>query len=153
MRPDSPGDELRDLYQEVILDHNRRPRNFGALAAANRRAEGHNPLCGDRIAVFLDIADDRVRGISFEGAGCAISQASASLMTEALQGKTLAEAHALFTEFHALVTRGEGDPGRVGKLAVLAGVREFPIRVKCATLAWHTFEAALEQRDQPVSTE
>jgi nitrogen fixation NifU-like protein len=153
MRPDSPGDELRDLYQEVILDHNRRPRNFGALAAANRRAEGHNPLCGDRIAVFLDVADDRVRGISFEGAGCAISQASASLMTEALQGKTVAEAHTLFTEFHALVTRGEGDPGRLGKLAVLAGVREFPIRVKCATLAWHTFEAALEQLDQPVSTE
>jgi nitrogen fixation NifU-like protein len=146
-------DDLRDLYQEVILDHNRRPRNFGALPDANRQAEGYNPLCGDRIQVFLHLDGDRVSGISFEGTGCAISQASASLMTEALKGKTVAEAHALFTSFHELVTRGSDDPGRLGKLAVLAGVREFPIRVKCATLAWHTLEAALAHRDQPVSTE
>ena len=146
-------DGLRDLYQEVILDHNRRPRNFRALADANRTAVGHNPLCGDRIQVFLHVADDRVQGISFQGSGCAISTASASLMTEALKGKTVAEAHALFARFHDLVTGGTGDSGELGKLAVLAGVREFPIRVKCATLAWHTMEAALEQKDQPVSTE
>jgi nitrogen fixation protein NifU and related proteins len=146
-------DTLRDLYQEVILDHNRRPRNFGALADANREAEGHNPLCGDRIHVFLHVADDHVRDISFQGTGCAISQASASLMTEALKGKTVAEAHALFNGFHDLVTRGSDDPTRLGKLAVLAGVREFPIRVKCATLAWHTMEAALAHQDQPVSME
>lgn len=146
-------DDLRDLYQEVILDHNRRPRNFGALADANRQAEGHNPLCGDRIQVFLHVEGDQVEGISFEGAGCAISQASASLMTEALKGKSVADAHALFASFHGLVTRGSDDPDRLGKLAVFAGVREFPIRVKCATLAWHTLEAALAKRDQPVSTE
>jgi len=145
--------ELRDLYQEVILDHNRRPRNFGALADANRQAEGYNPLCGDRIQVFLHVEGDQVQGISFEGTGCAISQASASLMTEALKGKSVADAHALFASFHDLVTRGSDDPDRLGKLAVLAGVREFPIRVKCATLAWHTLEAALAKRDQPVSTE
>jgi nitrogen fixation NifU-like protein len=145
--------ELRDLYQEVILDHNRHPRNFRALPGANRAAVGHNPLCGDRLQVFLHIVDDRIQGISFEGSGCAISTASASLMTEALKGKTVAEAHTLFESFHELLTLGSDDPGRLGKLAVLAGVREFPIRVKCATLAWHTLEAALEQRDHPVSTE
>jgi nitrogen fixation protein NifU and related proteins len=157
MMAERQGDELRDLYQEVILDHNRRPRNFGALADANRQAEGHNPLCGDRIRVFLHVEGDRVQGISFEGTGCAISQASASLMTEALQGKTVAEAHDLFAGFHQLVTSGSDDAGRLGKLAVLAGVREFPIRVKCATLPWHTMEAALAQKDaqpeQPVTTE
>lgn len=149
--------ELRDLYQEVILDHNRHPRNFRALPGANRAAVGHNPLCGDRIQVFLQVADDRIQGISFEGSGCAISTASASLMTEALKGKTVAEANELFAGFHELVTKGSenaGDAGdRLGKLAVLAGVREFPIRVKCATLAWHTLAAALEQQDHPVSTE
>ncbi|HBL25435.1 MAG TPA: SUF system NifU family Fe-S cluster assembly protein [Acidobacteria bacterium] len=147
------SDELRDLYQEIILDHNRRPRNFGALPGANRHAEGHNPLCGDRIQVHLHVDGGRVQGISFEGAGCAISTASASLMTEALRGKTVDEAHALFHGFHELVTRGGGDPADLGKLAVFTGVREFPIRVKCATLAWHTLEAALEQKDQPISTE
>lgn len=148
------SDELRDLYQEVILDHNRRPRNFGALPDANRSAEGNNPLCGDRVTVYLRVEDDRVQGISFQGSGCAISTASASLMTEALRGKTVAEAHALFRGFHNLVTRGaDGDREDLGKLAVFEGVREFPIRVKCATLAWHTFEAALQQKDQPVSTE
>ena len=146
------SDELRDLYQEVILDHNRRPRNFGPLPDANRSAEGHNPLCGDRVTVQLRVEDGRVEGISFQGSGCAISTASASLMTEALQGKTVEEAHALFHGFHELVTRGS-DGEDLGKLAVFTGVREFPIRVKCATLAWHTLEAALEQKDQPVSTE
>jgi nitrogen fixation NifU-like protein len=151
--PSDQSNELRDLYQEVILDHNRHPRNFRALPGANRAAVGHNPLCGDRVQVFLQIDDDRVKAISFEGSGCAISTASASLMTEALKGRTVAEAHALFESFHELLTRGSDDPGRLGKLAVLAGVREFPIRVKCATLAWHTLEAALEQKDHPVSTE
>ncbi len=148
------SDDLRDLYQEVILDHNRRPRNFGTLPDANRSAEGNNPLCGDRITVHLRVEDDRVQGISFQGSGCAISTASASLMTDALQGKTVAEAHELFRGFHELVTRGrEGDLEEMGKLAVFEGVREFPIRVKCATLAWHTLEAALRQQDQPISTE
>jgi len=160
--PADQRDELRDLYQEVILDHNRHPRNFRALPNANRAAVGHNPLCGDRIQVFLQVADDRIQGISFEGSGCAISTASASLMTEALKGKTVAEANELFAGFHKLVTQGSsgvgeggegGEAGRLGKLAVLAGVREFPIRVKCATLAWHTLAAALEQKDHPVSTE
>jgi nitrogen fixation NifU-like protein len=155
------SDELRDLYQEVILDHNRRPRNFGTLPDANRSAEGHNPLCGDRVTVYLRVEDDRLQGISFQGSGCAISTASASLMTDALRGKTVAEAHELFHGFHQLVVRGErgakGDLEDLGKLAVFEGVREFPIRVKCATLAWHTLEAALAQKDQPqdhpVSTE
>lgn len=144
---------LRDLYQEVILDHNRHPRNFRALADANRKAEGHNPLCGDRVQVFLHVEDDRVQGISFQGSGCAISTASASLMTEALRGKSVAEAHALFKSFHDLLTHGSDNAEELGKLAVLAGVRDFPIRVKCATLAWHTLEAALAQKDHPVSTE
>lgn len=149
--------DLRDLYQEVILDHNRRPRNFGPLPAANHRAEGDNPLCGDKVTVFLDLADDRIRDVAFQGAGCAISTASASLMTEALKGKTVEEARRLFHVFQDLVTTGagEGSP-ELGKLAVFTGVREFPMRVKCATLAWHTLLAALaedSQKDQPVSTE
>jgi len=144
---------LRDLYQEVILDHNRHPRNFRALADANRKAEGHNPLCGDRVQIFLHVEDDRVQGISFQGSGCAISTASASLMTEALKGKSVADAHALFKSFHELLTHGSDNIEPLGKLAVLGGVREFPIRVKCATLAWHTLEAALAQKDHPVSTE
>jgi nitrogen fixation NifU-like protein len=151
------SDELRDLYQEVILDHNRRPRHFGTLPDANRSAEGNNPLCGDRVTVYLRVQDDRIQDISFQGAGCAISTASASLMTDALRGKTVAEAHALFHGFHELVVRGvrerDGDLEALGKLAVFEGVREFPIRVKCATLPWHTLEAALDQQDQPVSTE
>ena len=148
------NDDLRDLYQEVILDHNRRPRNFRALPDANRSAEGHNPLCGDRVTVFLRVEEDRVAGISFQGSGCAISTASASLMTEALRGRTVAEAHAMFNGFRHLVTKGADDAAPdLGKLAVFSGVREFPIRVKCATLPWHTLEAALEQKDHPVSTE
>ena len=144
--------DLRDLYQEVILDHNRRPRNFGPLPAANHRAEGNNPLCGDRVTVYLDVEGDRIRDVSFEGAGCAISTASASLMTEALKGRSVEEARHLFHGFHELVTKGdEGED--LGKLAVFTGVREYPMRVKCATLAWHTFLAALDTQDQPVTTE
>jgi nitrogen fixation NifU-like protein len=148
------GGDLRDLYQDVILDHNRRPRNFGELPGANRRAEGHNPLCGDRVAVFVEVdaAGDRIRDIAFQGSGCAISTASASLMTEALKGRTVAEARELFEGFHDLVTTG-GDPEALGKLAVFSGVREYPIRVKCATLAWHAVQAALDQQDHPVTTE
>jgi nitrogen fixation NifU-like protein len=149
--------DLRDLYQEVILDHNRAPRNFGTLANANRESEGHNPLCGDRIRIFLHVKADRIQDIAFQGSGCAISTASASLMTEALKGKTVEEARDLFHGFHDLVTSGatggEADPDRLGKLAVFSGVREFPIRVKCATLAWHAAQAALDQKDHPVSTE
>jgi nitrogen fixation protein NifU and related proteins len=146
--------ELRDLYQEVILDHNRRPRNFGPLPAANRRAEGYNPLCGDKVTVFLDVEDGRIRDVAFQGSGCAISTASASLMTEALKGRTVEAARTLFEDFHDMVTTGagEGSP-ELGKLAVFGGVREFPMRVKCATLAWHTLLAALEEKDQPVTTE
>jgi nitrogen fixation NifU-like protein len=149
-----PMSDLRDLYQEVILDHNRQPRNFGPLPEANRSAEGSNPLCGDQVKVFLKLAGDRVEGITFEGAGCAISTASASLMTEALAGKTVAEARALFDQFHQLLTVGEaGDPETLGKLAVFSGVREFPMRVKCATLAWHTLKAALEGADRSITTD
>jgi len=146
--------DLRDLYQEVILDHNRRPRNFGPLPAANRRAEGHNPLCGDRVTVYLDLVDGRLQDVAFQGSGCAISTASASLMTEALKGLTLEEARGLFKGFHDLVTLGavEGSPD-LGKLAVFTGVREYPMRVKCATLAWHALMAALDAQDLPVTTE
>jgi nitrogen fixation NifU-like protein len=141
-------DDLRELYQEVILDHSKRPRNFHAMPEANRRADGHNPLCGDRVTVFVRVDGDVVRDVSFDGAGCSISTASASMMTDALKGKTTAEAGALFERFHELVT---ADPSRaataaaeLGKLAVFAGVHEFPMRVKCASLAWHTLKAALE---------
>jgi len=146
--------ELRELYQEVILDHNRRPRNFGPLPAANHRAEGHNPLCGDMVTVLLDMADGRIRDIAFQGSGCAISTASASLMTEALKGRTVEEAREIFNSLHGLVTTGAGEGApELGKLAVFGGVREFPMRVKCATLAWHTLLAALDAKDEPVSTE
>jgi len=143
-----------ELYQEIILDHNRRPRNFGALPGANRTAEGDNPLCGDRITLYVELQGDRIAGVSFEGAGCAISTASASLMTEALKGKTVAEARTLFDLFHHLVTEGEAAAGggagigadaEVDKLAVFSGVRAYPMRVKCATLAWHTLKSALDQ--------
>ncbi|HTG31909.1 MAG TPA: SUF system NifU family Fe-S cluster assembly protein [Thermoanaerobaculia bacterium] len=146
--------DLRDLYQEVILDHNRRPRNFGPLPNANRRAEGHNPLCGDRVTVYLNVADGHIGAVRFEGSGCAISTASASLMTEALKGLTLEDARDLFKGFHDLVTlgAGEGSPD-LGKLAVFTGVREYPMRVKCATLAWHALMAALDAQDLPVTTE
>jgi len=146
--------DLRDLYQEVILDHNRRPRNFGPLPGATRRAEGHNPLCGDRVTIFLDLEDGRIRDVAFQGSCCAISTASASLMTDALKGLTVEEARGLFHGFHELVTQGggEGSPD-LGKLAVFTGVREYPMRVKCATLAWHALMAALDGQDLPVSTE
>jgi len=138
--------DLSDLYQEVILDHNRRPRNFGVLAGANRSADGYNPLCGDRLKLYLKLEDERIADISFEGSGCAISKASASLMTDAVKGRTIAEAAALFDRVHTMLTLPldqQVDEAGVGKLAVLSGVREFPIRIKCASLAWHTLKAAL----------
>ena len=149
--------ELRDLYQEVILDHSKGPRNFGELAGANRRAEGYNPLCGDRETVFVRLEDDVLKEVGFRGAGCAISTASASMMTESLKGKTRTEAEALFERFHDLITGQDGEkkPGapELGKLAVFSGVREFPVRVKCATLPWHTLKAALAGEDRTFSTE
>lgn len=141
--------DLEDLYQEIILDHSRRPRNFGRLGSGTARAEGYNPLCGDRLTVELKLDGDVIREIGFQGSGCAISTASASLMTETLKGKSLAEADSLFARFHDLLTGedggGAGAP-ELGKLAVFSGVREYPARVKCATLAWHTVRAALRER-------
>jgi nitrogen fixation protein NifU and related proteins len=146
--------ELRDLYQEVIFDHYKRPRNQGALDDPSHHAEGHNPLCGDRVTVYLKVDDGVVRDVRFEGAGCAIATASASLMTEALKGRTLEEVDTLFRGFHAMVTDAPStEPPDLGKLEVLGGVREFPARVKCATLAWHTLHAALKDQQHPVSTE
>ena len=148
--------DLSDLYQEIILDHNRRPRNFGDLPDADHQARGHNPLCGDQLHVYLILADGVIRDVRFDGSGCAISKASASLMTEAVKGKSLDEAETLFEGFHELLTGdpsvAEKAPETLGKLAVFEGVREFPVRVKCATLAWHTLEAALSG-DEKVSTE
>lgn len=146
--------DLRDLYQEVIFDHYRKPRNCHALACANHKAEGHNPLCGDQVTVYLKIENDVIEDLSFSGSGCAISTASASLMTEALKGKKVAEVEHLFQEFHHMVTSPEDTPHEdIGKLEVLAGVREFPARVKCATLAWHTLHAALKDQLKAISTE
>ncbi len=146
--------DLRELYQQVILDHYKRPRNFQRLEGANRKAEGHNPLCGDEVVIYLKLEGDLIQDISFEGAGCAISKASASMMTAALKGKTRAEAEELFRKFHEMVTGQDGvDPLELGKLAVFCGVSEFPVRVKCASLAWHTLRAAIEGKDEPVSTE
>ena len=147
--------ELKELYQQVILDHNRQPRNFHPIDGASRKAEGFNPLCGDRVTIFLDLDGDRLRDIGFVGSGCAISKASASMMTESLKGKTRKEAEALFRIFHSLLTEerpplAEKD---LGKLVVFSGVREFPVRVKCATLAWHTLKAALDGRQETASTE
>ena len=145
--------DLRDLYQEVILDHNKRPRNFRVLPQPTHKADGVNPLCGDRISVFLDIEDGVIKDIAFQGAGCAISSASASLMTEALKGKPVKEIDHLFDAFHNVVTSECECPRGLGKLGVLAGVRDYPSRVKCATLAWHAVRAALEQRKEPVASE
>jgi nitrogen fixation protein NifU and related proteins len=146
-------DELQDLYQEVILDHNRRPRNYRVLDGA-RKAEGFNPLCGDRLSVYVRLDDGVISDVSFHGSGCAISKASASLMTESLKGKTIAEADALYDRFHRMITAPTGSPvDRLGKLTALAGVRQFPIRVKCASLAWHTLRAAMNAGDEVVSTE
>ncbi|HET6842349.1 MAG TPA: SUF system NifU family Fe-S cluster assembly protein [Candidatus Angelobacter sp.] len=145
--------DLRDLYQEVILEHSKRPRNFRVPQGANRKAEGYNPLCGDHFTVYLDVENGAIRDIGFEGEGCAISKASASMMTQILKGKTTAEAGAMFEKFHALVTGKNGVPEELGKLAVFAGVSEFPVRVKCASLAWHALHAALEGTQEAVSTE
>lgn len=150
------SDDMRELYQEFILEHHKKPRNFGPLEGANRRAEGYNPLCGDRITVYLRVEGDRIVDVHFEGSGCAICMASSSVMTETLKGSTLAHAEELFGKFHELVT---GDPCEtpkldgLGKLAVFFGVREFPVRVKCATLPWHTLQAALARKDDAASTE
>jgi nitrogen fixation NifU-like protein len=148
--------DLGDLYQEQILEHNKAPRNFRPLPTANREAEGNNPLCGDHFTIYLDVQGDSIRDISFQGSGCAISKASASMMTQMLKGKTKAEVEELFERFHRLVTGrvpAGGATGELGKLTVFSGVSEFPVRVKCATLAWHTLLAALEGKDKPVSTE
>jgi nitrogen fixation NifU-like protein len=145
--------DLSDLYQEVILDHNRRPRNFRAIEEPTHHAEGFNPLCGDRLKLYLNVEGDRIVDLAFEGSGCAISKASASLMTDALKGRTVADARALFERFHLMVTTPpDAAVEDLGKLSVLAGVREFPVRVKCASLAWHTLKAALE-REELTSTE
>jgi len=148
--------DLRELYQEVILDHNRRPRNFRAMEGANRHAEGYNPLCGDRLSLYLQVEDGVIKDASFQGSGCAISKASASMMTDSAKGKTLSEARDMFDEFHQMVT-GNADSlagsERLGKLAVFKGVCNYPARVKCASLAWHTLRSAIEAKDEVVSTE
>ena len=148
---------LNDLYEEVILDHYKNPRNFKVLPEANRKAEGYNPLCGDKVTVYLKLEDEVVQDISFEGIGCAISTAAASLMTESLKGKTLDEVKAIFEDFHDMVAGEElcekSKQPSLGKLDVFSGVRQYPARVKCATLVWHTLNAALAQQNQTVSTE
>jgi nitrogen fixation NifU-like protein len=147
--------DLKDLYRDVIVDHNRNPRNFGKLEPADVRADGHNPLCGDRLTVYANLDGDRIEEIKFEGSGCAISVSSASLLTEAVKGKTRSEVQKLFDEVHAVLTQHDAnvDVSKLGKLAALSGVREFPARVKCASLCWHTLNAALESQSEPVSTE
>ncbi len=147
--------DLRELYQEVILEHSKTPRNYRTLPAANHKAEGFNPLCGDHFTVYLNLEGDTIRDVSFEGSGCAISKASASMMTQALKGKSRAEADAIFERFHKLVTGHAESNGTeaLGKLAAFSGVSEFPVRVKCATLAWHTLQAALKDQQEAVSTE
>ena len=147
--------ELSELYQQVILDHNKKPRNFRKLDTPTHRAEGHNPLCGDQLTVYLDLENEAIKDVSFEGSGCAISKAAASMMTQAVKGKSRPDVVALFDEFHRMVT-GELDeentPNHLGNLKIFAGVREFPVRVKCATLSWHTLNAALQNKST-VSTE
>jgi nitrogen fixation NifU-like protein len=148
--------DLRDLYQEVILEHNNAPRNYRVLPAANRSAEGNNPLCGDHFTVYLDLEGDSIRDISFQGTGCAISKASASMMTQSVKGKTRVEAEELLKRFHQLVTGQappNGDRDKLGKLEAFSGISQYPARVKCAILAWHTLRAALEGKEQPISTE
>ena len=147
--------ELTDLYQEVILDHNRRPRNFRALDEPSRTQEGYNPLCGDRLTLYVKLAGDIIEDVTFQGTGCAISKASASLMTDALKGKTIVAAREMFDQFHEMVTSSPDMPAAdLGKLSVLAGVREYPTRIKCASLAWHTLKAAVsDDKAGPISTE
>lgn len=145
--------DLRDLYQQVILDHYRRPRNFREeMGEAHCHADGFNPLCGDRVTVYVQVDEGRITDVAFQGSGCAISTASTSLLTDAVKGRTVKETAELFGDFHALVT-GAADPDDLGKLAIFGGVREFPARVKCATLGWHTLKAALDGAEQPVTTE
>ena len=144
---------LRELYQEVIVDHSQAPRNCYKMTAASQQAQGFNPLCGDKITVFLQVNSGIIEDVSFEGCGCAISIASASLMTEQLKGKTEQQAQQLFTAFHELMTQQSSDTSQLGKLTVLESVQDFPTRIKCATLAWHTFKAALDKCEQEVSTE
>lgn len=147
--------ELSELYQQVILDHNKKPRNFRKLEQANHSAEGYNPLCGDHLTIYIDLEDNSVKEIAFEGSGCAISKAAASMMTQAVKGKSRQQAEELFSEFHSMVTGEldeENDENKLGNLRIFAGVREFPVRVKCATLPWHTLHAALNNEHQ-VSTE
>ncbi|HET9402594.1 MAG TPA: SUF system NifU family Fe-S cluster assembly protein [Candidatus Acidoferrales bacterium] len=148
--------DLSELYQDVILEHSKSPRNFREIPNANHKAEGFNPLCGDHFTVFVQLEGDAIRDVSFQGSGCAISKASASMMTQSLKGKSREHAEKLFERFHSLVTGHAGENGAqpdLGKLAVFSGVSEYPVRVKCATLAWHTLKAALEGAQQPVSTE
>jgi len=146
--------DLRELYQQVILDHHKKPRNYRKLENGNRKAEGYNPLCGDRLTLYLKVENGIVTDVGFEGSGCAISTASASMMTDSLKGKTEAEIEALFHSFHDVVMgKIDPDPEKMGKLAVFAGVRDYPVRVKCATLAWHTLRAALQQSPETVATE
>lgn len=144
---------LRDLYQEVIFDHNRNPRNYGEMADASHRADGHNPLCGDQLTVYVQLSGDVVEKAMFIGHGCAISTASASLMTEAVKGKTVQEVEALFRDMHAMLTEAHPEARDFGKLEVLSGVREFPARVKCATLAWHTLHNAINEARDIAKTE
>ena len=146
--------DLKDLYRDVIVDHNRHPRNFREIPDADRRADGFNPLCGDKLTVFVKLDGERIADVSFNGSGCAISVASASLLTESVKGKTIAEAEQLFSQMHQLPTRDDADVDvpSLGKLGALSGVREFPARVKCASLCWHTLDAALHRQEQ-VSTE
>ncbi len=147
--------DLKDLYRDVIVDHNKHPRNFGRLEAADLHADGHNPLCGDQLSISVNMTGDKISDIKFEGSGCAISVASASLMTEAVRGKSLAEFSALHSQVHELLTKHDSsiDPISLGKLGALSGVREFPARVKCASLCWHTLQAAIENNAHPISTE
>ena len=147
--------DLKDLYRDVIVDHNRNPRNFRPMPEADRHAEGFNPLCGDRLTLFVKLDGDRISDVSFQGSGCAISVASASLLTESVKGRTVPEAERLFATMHTLLTREDAsvDVVALGKLGALSGVREFPARVKCASLCWHTLDAALHRQEEPVKTE
>ena len=146
--------DLRELYQDVILEHSKAPRNYRELQDANHKAEGYNPLCGDHFTIYLDLEGGKIKDVAFQGSGCAISKASASMMTQSVKGKSKEEAEKIFECFHELVTGAKnGDRESLGKLAVFAGVSEFPVRVKCATLAWHTLQAALEGRKDSVTTE
>ena len=145
---------LNELYQEVILDHNKRPRNFRSIDGASHHAEGYNPLCGDRLSLYLQVDEGRISDVAFQGSGCAISKASASLMTDAVKGQSIGDVREMFQRFHRMVTTPPDQPvENLGKLSVLAGVREFPVRVKCASLAWHTMKAAVEAKQKVVSTE